>query len=151
VAEPSSLTGSRALVTGASRGIGAAIARSLDRDGARVALVARDLAGLEAVAAGLRDAVVIPADLADPAAPGAVASAALERLGGVEILVNNAALGVRVNAVAPGVVDTDMWARNKGPARPSAPTAAWPAPSTWTAGPSRGGPCRRSARRPGSA
>ena len=44
---PQSLEGRTAVVTGASRGIGAAIAQALDRAGARVALVARDVAALE--------------------------------------------------------------------------------------------------------
>src|SRR5487761_1723118 len=49
-----SLSGRTALVTGASRGIGAATARALDQAGVRVALVARDLSRLEKVASGLR-------------------------------------------------------------------------------------------------
>lgn len=184
-----------ALVTGASRGIGAAIARALDAAGHRVALAARDEAALAEVAATLvNDPVVLPADLADPAAPARLAAGALAALGRVDVLVNNAAAaarqptteltaelvdhlhavnvraplllvaallpslergasivnlssvssqvgtpnraayaatkgaldaatrslarelgprGIRVNAVAPGVVDTDLWARNK--------------------------------------
>ena len=59
------LAGRTALVTGASRGIGAATARALDRAGARVALVARDGELLAAVAAELaNDPVVLEADLA---------------------------------------------------------------------------------------
>jgi NAD(P)-dependent dehydrogenase (short-subunit alcohol dehydrogenase family) len=92
------LTGRAALVTGASRGIGAAIARALDAAGARVALAARDRAALDTVAAQLsRDPVVLVADLADADAPAALAAAAEEALGGpVDVLVNNAALGARV-------------------------------------------------------
>ena len=52
-----SLEGRTAIVTGASRGIGAAIALALDRAGARVALVARDRAALEAVAGELTTAL----------------------------------------------------------------------------------------------
>ena len=56
-----------ALVTGASRGIGAATAGALDRAGARVALVARSRDGLAKVAAGLgREPVLIRADLREP-------------------------------------------------------------------------------------
>jgi NAD(P)-dependent dehydrogenase (short-subunit alcohol dehydrogenase family) len=192
-----SLEGRTAIVTGASRGIGAAIARALDRAGARVALVARNAEALDAVAGRLaNDPVMLVADLADPAAPGRVVDEARSRLGAIDVLVNNAALaarapteeldaalvdrlyavnvrapllliaalvpsmvargsgvilsissgsavvgtprraayaatkgaidaatrslaielgpaGIRVNSVAPGVVDTEMWARNK--------------------------------------
>jgi NAD(P)-dependent dehydrogenase (short-subunit alcohol dehydrogenase family) len=192
-----SLEGRTALVTGASRGIGAAIARSLDRAGARVALVARSAPALDAVAAELSNRpVVLAADLSDPAVPQRLVADARTQLGGIDVLVNNAALaarlptaeldaslidelyavnvrapllliaalvpsmierssgavinvssvsavvgtprraayaatkgaidaatrslamelgphGIRVNSVAPGVVDTEMWARNK--------------------------------------
>jgi NAD(P)-dependent dehydrogenase (short-subunit alcohol dehydrogenase family) len=186
-----------ALVTGASRGIGAAIAAALDRAGARVAVAARDRDALEAVAGGLEhDPVVLPVDLAEVDSAATLAEQALSALGAVDVLVNNAAaaarlptvdldaelidrlhavnirapllliaalvpsmiergrgsiinlssvsgvvgtprraayaatkggidaatrslamelgpVGIRVNAVAPGVVDTDLWARNK--------------------------------------
>ncbi len=194
---PFDLQGTTALVTGASRGIGAAIARALDRAGARVALAARDRAALEAVASDLaNDPVVLPVDLATADEARRLAARSLAALGRVDALVNNAAIahrgpaieldadiidrlyavnvraplllisgllpnmiergrasiinlssvsgvigtprraayaatkgaidaatrslaaelganGVRVNAVAPGVVDTDLWASNK--------------------------------------
>ncbi len=92
-----SLEGRGALVTGASKGIGAAIAAALDQAGARVAVLARDKDRLEEVASGLNhDPVVIGADLADPAAPAAAAGHALEALGRVDILVNNAAAAARL-------------------------------------------------------
>ena len=91
-----SLAGRTAVVTGASRGIGAAIATALDGAGARVALVARSAEDLGKVASGLgHDPVLIPADLAEPEAPAEVAAAALEALGQVDVLVNNAGAGVR--------------------------------------------------------
>lgn len=186
-----------ALVTGASRGIGAAIARALDRAGARVAVAGRHRETLDAVAGSLSHRpVVLETDLADPDSPTSLADRATEALGAVDVLVNNAAIarrlpteeldagtidalyavnvraplllvarlatgmkarrrgsivnlssvsglvgtpnraayaatkgaidaatrslamelgpyGVRVNSVAPGVVDTDMWAANK--------------------------------------
>jgi NAD(P)-dependent dehydrogenase (short-subunit alcohol dehydrogenase family) len=192
-----SLEGRTALVTGASRGIGAAIAHALDRAGARVAVVARTRAGLDATASELKNGpLVLEADLANPDVPARLVAEADERLGGIDVLVNNAAVaarlpteeldatlvdelyavnvraplllisalvpsmvergrgviinvssvsavvgtprraayaatkgaidaatrslaielgphGIRVNSVAPGVVDTEMWARNK--------------------------------------
>jgi 3-oxoacyl-[acyl-carrier protein] reductase len=84
------LDGKVALVTGASAGIGAAIAAALAGQGARVALTARREAELRAVAAGLADAIVLPADLADPAAPGALVEQTEAALGPLDILVNNA-------------------------------------------------------------
>jgi NAD(P)-dependent dehydrogenase (short-subunit alcohol dehydrogenase family) len=91
------LHGRTALVTGASRGIGAATAAALDRAGARVALVARTRADLERVALRFaNDPVVIPADLGDRDAPDAVAAQAARELGAVDVLVNNAALGRRM-------------------------------------------------------
>jgi len=84
------LDGRRALVTGASSGLGRRFAQVLDAAGARVAVVARRAARLEDLAADLHDAVVVTADLADPSAPGAVLDAVVEGLGGVDVLVNNA-------------------------------------------------------------
>jgi len=92
-----------AVVTGASRGIGAATARALDRAGARVALVARSTANLEATARELtRAPVILPADLSEAEAPGMIAQQALAALGRVDILVNNAAAAARL-----ATVDTD--------------------------------------------
>ncbi len=93
---PFDLTGKTALVTGASRGIGAAIAVALDRAGARVALAARSTEECTAVAARMQNRpVVLFADLADDDAPGALAAAAVSELGGVDVLVNNAGVGRR--------------------------------------------------------
>lgn len=191
------LAGRVALVTGASRGIGAATARALDAAGASVALTARDRHALDSVAARLTHPhLVVVADLASPEAPEALAAEVEAHFGQVDVLVNNAGAaarlpttdtdaelidrlyvvnvraplllikalipgmrghgrgsiinlssvsgvvgtprraayaatkgaidaltrslavelgpdGIRVNAVAPGVVDTDLWARNK--------------------------------------
>ena len=91
---PFDLTGKKAFVTGASRGIGQAIAVALAQAGADVALVARSEDGLAATAAAVaaagREAHVIPADVtSQPEVAGAVATA-LHRLGHVDIVVNNA-------------------------------------------------------------
>jgi NAD(P)-dependent dehydrogenase (short-subunit alcohol dehydrogenase family) len=88
-----SLASRTALVTGASRGIGAAVARRLDASGARVALAARAKNDLQTVAAGLvNDPVVLPGDLSLPQAPQELAQAATDALGHVDILVNNAGI-----------------------------------------------------------
>ncbi len=88
------LTGKTALVTGASGGIGKAIAQALHAQGAKVALHGTRRDALEALAAELGgDTPVVPADLSDPAAVEALAKAAEAALGGVpDILVNNAGI-----------------------------------------------------------
>jgi NAD(P)-dependent dehydrogenase (short-subunit alcohol dehydrogenase family) len=102
------LHGRHALVTGATRGIGAAIARALDAAGARVVISGRDRALLAQVAATLgNDPVVLPADLSDPDAPARLAASALAELGRIEILVNNAAHAARLptTALTADVID----------------------------------------------
>jgi NAD(P)-dependent dehydrogenase (short-subunit alcohol dehydrogenase family) len=74
-----------AIVTGASKGIGLAIAQTLAREGARVVAVARDAAPLE----GLDGITAVAADLTDPDAAEAVVRRATEEHGGVDVLVNN--------------------------------------------------------------
>ncbi|MCW5750654.1 MAG: 3-oxoacyl-[acyl-carrier-protein] reductase [Alphaproteobacteria bacterium] len=88
------LTGKTALVTGASGGIGSAIARALHRQGAAVALSGTRLEALEALAGELGErAFALPCNLADGAAVDALVPAAEEKLGGrLDILVNNAGL-----------------------------------------------------------
>lgn len=106
--DPFRLDGRAALVTGASRGIGAAIARALDGAGARVALVARTRSRLEEVAAELEhDPVVLEGDLSRSEVPGELAAAALAALGPVDVLVNNAAVAHRSPSVGldPAVID----------------------------------------------
>jgi len=99
------LAGRSALVTGASRGIGARIAEALGAAGARVALVARTRAALEEVAALTgRDAVVIDADLSDEESAVTAARRIRDALGGApDILVNNAGIFriVELEAMAP--------------------------------------------------
>jgi NAD(P)-dependent dehydrogenase (short-subunit alcohol dehydrogenase family) len=103
------LDGRTAIVTGAGRGIGAAITVALDAAGARVALVARSPDQLAATAAGLTDAVVVPADLGTPHGPGAAVDAALEAFGGrVDVLVNNAGVAVRKDSETLTVDELDL-------------------------------------------
>ncbi|WP_375588867.1 3-oxoacyl-[acyl-carrier-protein] reductase [Hoeflea alexandrii] len=87
------LTGRKALVTGASGGIGEAIARQLHSRGATVGLHGTRVERLEALAADLGDRVhMFPADLSDRDAVSALGKSAEERLEGVDILVNNAGI-----------------------------------------------------------
>ena len=88
------LTGKTAFVTGASRGIGRAIAVALAQAGADVALVARTAEGLadtaDDVTAAGRKAVVIPADVTDQGGVSDAVSRAIDQLGHVDVVVNNA-------------------------------------------------------------
>ena len=87
------IDGKAALVTGASGGIGAAIARALHGQGAAVVLSGTRRDALEALAGELGErAHVCPADLRDPAAADALMAAAEAACGPVDILVNNAGL-----------------------------------------------------------
>jgi 2-deoxy-D-gluconate 3-dehydrogenase len=80
-----------AIVTGASRGIGASAAAALDRAGCRVALVSRSEEHLQGVAEGLKnDPLVVPSDISNADEPARVVEAVERAAGRVDILVNNA-------------------------------------------------------------
>lgn len=83
-----SLDGRVALVTGASRGIGASVARALDAAGVRLGLASRSGDDL-----GIAGAVARPADVRDPAALAAIATETAERFGKLDILIVNAGVG----------------------------------------------------------
>ncbi|GAA4490874.1 hypothetical protein GCM10023191_023760 [Actinoallomurus oryzae] len=107
-----SLNGRTALVTGAGRGIGRAIALELAKTGVSVALVARSRDELTDSAASVRElggtAMVITADVADPNQLARCATRARDEFGGVDILVNNAAV---VWPLGPSAeIDPDDWA-----------------------------------------
>jgi NAD(P)-dependent dehydrogenase (short-subunit alcohol dehydrogenase family) len=95
---PRALAGEAALVTGASSGIGAAVAHELSRRGARVALAARRVDRLEAAAQAIRsaggDAIAIPTDLADSSQVARLARCTIEEFGRIDVLVNNAGYGI---------------------------------------------------------
>jgi len=106
------LTGRTAIVTGAGRGIGAAIATALDAAGARVALVARSRDQLEETARRLaNDPLVVIADLGTPDGPHAAVAAAHEAFGGrIDVLVNNAGIGLRKESETLTVDELDeVW------------------------------------------
>lgn len=105
--------GQVALVTGASKGIGAATAQALAAEGAHVVLTARDTKGLEAVedaifAAG-GSATIAPVDLAEPDGIARLATAVSQRWDKLDILFINAALLPELSSVA----DIDQKAWNK--------------------------------------
>ncbi len=100
------LSGKNALVTGASGGIGGAIARALHAQGARLGLSGTRTEALDSLAGELGDrATVITADLADPAAAARLVAEAEEALGSVDILINNA--GLTRDALALRMKDED--------------------------------------------
>jgi uncharacterized protein len=92
-----SYVGVNALITGASSGIGQALARRFAAEGARVALVARRVDRLDALAEEIRrrggEALVLPCDVADRGQVFAAAEQVIKRFGGVDLLVNNAGYG----------------------------------------------------------
>jgi NAD(P)-dependent dehydrogenase (short-subunit alcohol dehydrogenase family) len=99
----------RCLVTGASRGIGAAIATELAEQGHRVALTARGETDLRSLADRLDSStLVLPADATDPAAPAALVDAVVQAWGGLDALVLNAGDGVSAS-----IEETDdaLWER----------------------------------------
>ena len=91
-----SLAGRTAFVTGAAQGLGAAISRGLAEAGARVVLTDIDAAAVEAAAAAMRagghDVIGLQLDVRDEAAFRQGFDAAVQRFGGVDVMVNNAAL-----------------------------------------------------------
>jgi NADP-dependent 3-hydroxy acid dehydrogenase YdfG len=84
----SSLQGRVALITGASRGIGAAVARSLAAEGVKLGLASRSGDNL-----GMAEAVARPADVRDPVALERIVAETVDRFGGLDILVVNAGVG----------------------------------------------------------
>ncbi len=90
------LTGTRVVVTGATSGLGKAMAEALVAAGARVAVTSRERSRADAAAAALGpEAVGIELDVRDEVSVHAGADEAYERLGGVDVLVNNAGIGMR--------------------------------------------------------
>lgn len=107
-----SLGGRKAIVTGASRGIGEALAAGLARFGADVAICGRDAGSLErcrsAIEAAGRHAVPFALDVRDTASIDAAIDAAAAKLGGLDILINNAG----IEQVSPSLeVDEALWDR----------------------------------------
>ena len=111
------LIGRVAVVTGASRGLGVAIARRLADEGAAVVCMARNRERLRSLAAGLGDSsMAVPCDVSDPGSVRAAFGEVGQRFGRLDLLVNNAApigrrrvkayigtAGIRLRAPRPGL------------------------------------------------
>ncbi|MDQ0964671.1 3-oxoacyl-[acyl-carrier protein] reductase [Flavobacterium sp. W4I14] len=107
------LTGKTALVTGASKGIGSAIAKELAREGVKVFVTGRNQQSLdslssEIVAEGNLAPIVLAQDLLAPNAPHQIATAALAALGHIDILINNAGQSQPVEVAGP----EEPWTRS---------------------------------------
>jgi NAD(P)-dependent dehydrogenase (short-subunit alcohol dehydrogenase family) len=94
------LTDKIALVTGASRGIGAAAARLFAREGATVVLAARTESALKALADDIPGASYVVTDLGDTASIGQAVATVLERHGRLDVAFNNAGVGVPPHPIA---------------------------------------------------
>lgn len=104
-ANPVDLSGKVALVTGASKGIGAGIARAFAEHGASVMLSSRKIEGLEKAAATMEgDVDVYPANVGNPDQAHECVAATIKRFGGLDILVNNAA----ANPYYGPTIDVDL-------------------------------------------
>jgi NAD(P)-dependent dehydrogenase (short-subunit alcohol dehydrogenase family) len=107
------LTDRVALVTGAGRGIGRAIAIAFGREGAKVAVTARSTSELDEVVGTIKQAggtaVAITADLSDSAESARLVAEAGTQLGAIDILVNNAGLGSSSNPKPVVDFDDDFW------------------------------------------
>src|SRR5688500_15630780 len=103
--------GKSIVLTGASSGIGRALALALARQRPRLALAARDHKALGAVAGECRalgaEALVVPTDVSDPASAAALVKAAVTAFGGIDVLVNNA--GVSMMARFDEVTDLSLF------------------------------------------
>jgi 3-oxoacyl-[acyl-carrier protein] reductase len=103
------LDGKVALVTGGTRGIGAAIVRAFMKEGARVAYSGASAASIAKAAAVFgSEALGFPANLADPAAPDALMEAFIAEFGRIDILVNNAGI---VSRASEWELDAAEWDR----------------------------------------
>lgn len=104
------LTGKNVVITGASKGIGLAIAHAFAAQGARVALIARNPETLEIARQQLlengHEAAIISTDLTDPIAAGAAIADAEAQLGGLDILINSAGAARRTE---PELLDAHAW------------------------------------------
>ncbi|OGO58956.1 MAG: hypothetical protein A2V85_00815 [Chloroflexi bacterium RBG_16_72_14] len=108
MSDPWGLAGQRALVTGASSGIGRATSVALVAAGCRIAVFGRNVEALRTLAddLGTDGCLPVAVDLSDPSAVESSVAAALEALGGIDIVVNNAGVGYRATL---GETTLEQW------------------------------------------
>jgi 3-oxoacyl-[acyl-carrier protein] reductase len=116
------LTDKRALITGASRGLGFAVALGLAREGCRVAINSRNLAGLSAAAERIavetrRDVLNLPGDVSDPGMPDQIIAATVQEFDGLDILITNSARHPENSnlTIRPGWKDRTFTAQPRAP------------------------------------
>jgi NAD(P)-dependent dehydrogenase (short-subunit alcohol dehydrogenase family) len=115
------LTGRVAIVTGGSRGIGKAIAEGFAAAGARVAIASRKAEACEAVAREIEgaggQALAVPTHMGDLAALEELVRRTVERFGGIDVVVNNAAnaLALPIGSITPEAFDKSIGVNLRGP------------------------------------
>lgn len=106
------IEGKAVLVTGSSSGIGEAVARAFAAEGARVAVnSSKSVEEGRAVAASLPGAVYVQGDVSDPQQARGVVDQAVQALGGLDVLVNNAGTTVRIDHHDVDAVTPEVWRR----------------------------------------
>jgi NAD(P)-dependent dehydrogenase (short-subunit alcohol dehydrogenase family) len=121
------LSGRVAIVTGASRGIGRAIAESLADEGMHITLAARSRDQLDELASAIKTTTLVQAvDLREPEAPARVVAATVERFGALDLLVNNAGATKRGDFLELSDADWEDGYRLKFFGAMRCARAAWP-------------------------
>lgn len=110
------LHGQVVCITGASRGLGAALARAFDAEGARLVLASRTTPELDELCRGLKDAIAVATDVRVPSEVQALIDAAVGEFGQLDVMINNAGLAVYgpVGSYTPDEINTMIDTNVKG-------------------------------------